>query len=288
MIVENVIYPFAVKYQSLPNQINLAYMDEGKGEQTFVFIHGLANYAPVWKHQIEELKQNHRCVALDLPGNGLSAQGDYPYSVFFYAECVKLFCETLQLKNVTLVGHSMGGQIAMMLGLRYSNLFNRLVLIAPAGIEYFSSLDKLMLQNMMNFGEYFYSDEFHIKQAIGESFFAKSTDKTNVINDLVGLLSAADGGKWRTMVLASINSMLNEQVSGFLSEITLPTTIIFGERDAMIPNKLLHPGQTIPSMLKHAEALIPNVQTHIVKQAGHFVHMEKAEEVNRLLLMQPQ
>ena len=262
-------------------------MDEGRGEQTFVFIHGLANYAPVWKHQIQELKKTHRCIALDLPGNGLSAQGDYPYSVFFYAECVKLFCESLALKNITLVGHSMGGQIAIMLGLRYANLFNRLVLVAPAGIEYFSSLDKLMLQNMMNFGEYFYSDEFHIKQAIGESFFGKSTDKTQVINDLVRLLASVDTGKWRTMVLASINSMLNEQVSGFLSEIALPTTIIFGENDALIPNKLLHPGQTIPSMLKHAEALIPNVQTHVIKYAGHFVHMEKAAEVNRLLLAQP-
>ena len=282
-MINTITYPFAIKHQTLQNNIDIAYMDEGKGNQTFLFIHGLANYSPVWYHQIKALTPNARCIAIDLPGNGLSAQGDYPYTVFFYAECVKLFCETLQLKNVIVVGHSMGGQVAMMMGLRYPSLINKLALIAPAGIEFFSSMDKLMLQNMMNFGEYFYSDEFHIRQAIGDSFYSKTTEKAKIINDLTQMLASADAKNWRAMVLAGINSMLTEQVSGFLNDLNIKTTIIFGDKDMLIPNKLLHPGQSVPSLLKYAEALIPELNSHIITNAGHFVQIENSDEVNKIL-----
>ena len=283
-MIKTINYPYPVKQLRLPNDISIAYMDEGKGSRTFVFIHGLANYSPVWKFQVSELSEHARCIALDLPGNGLSSQGDYPYGVFFYAECVKLFCDALNLENVTLVGHSMGGQIAVMLGLRYSSRFEKLVLLAPAGIEHFSSLDTLLMQNMLNMGEFLYSDELHIQQAISDSFFTAHAEKSNIISDLKAMLKQGSVKYWRQMAKASINSMLNEQVSGFLSELTLPVTLIFGDKDALIPNRLLHPGQSIAGLIKHAEALIPDIKAHLLKNAGHFVQIEKAHEVNEILL----
>lgn len=283
-MIKTINYPYPVKQLQLPNDISIAYMDEGNGPRTFVFIHGLANYSPVWKFQIGELSKHARCIAIDLPGNGLSSQGDYPYGVFFYAECVKLFCDALNLENVTLVGHSMGGQIAIMLGLRYSSRFEKLVLLAPAGIEHFSSLDALLMQNMLGMGEFLYSDELHIQQAISDSFFGAHAEKNNIISDLKTMLKQGSVKYWRQMAKASINSMLNEQVSGFLSELTLPVTLIFGDKDALIPNKLLHPGQSISSLIKHAEALVPDIKTHLLKNAGHFVQIEKADEVNNIIL----
>lgn len=283
-MLKTLTYPYPVKTVTISNNIEIAYMDEGSGTQTFVFVHGLANYAPVWKHQIAGVSKNARCIALDLPGNGLSPYGDYPYGVFFYAECVKLFCDALELKNITLVGHSMGGQVGIMLALKYSSCFDKLVLIAPAGIEHFSTIDVMMMQNMLSLGEYLYSDEFHIQQAISESFYTQSSDKHTIISDLQALLKNSDVVQWRKMAKACINSMLNQQVSGFLSEITLPVTLIFGNKDAMIPNRLLHPAQSVSSLVKHAEAMIPDVSSHILNNAGHFVHIEKAEEVNMLLV----
>lgn len=283
-MIKTIHYPYPVKQLSLPNDISVAYMDEGSGPQTFVFIHGLANYSPVWKLQLSELSKQARCIALDLPGNGLSSQGDYPYGVFFYAECVKLFCDELNLDNITLVGHSMGGQVAIMLGLRYSNRFDRLILLAPAGIEHFSSLDALLMQNMLGVGEFLYSDEMHIRQAINDSFYSQHAEKSKIISDLQAMLNQGSVKGWRQMAKSSINSMLNEQVSGFLSDLTLPVTLIFGDKDALIPNKLLHPGQSISGVIKHAEAMIPDIKTHLIKNAGHFVQIEKADEVNKIIL----
>lgn len=109
----SVTYPYPVKKLSIHDDMEMAYMDEGKGSQTVVFIHGLANYAAAWRYQLTALRQNWRCIAVDLPGNALSSHGDFPYSMFFYAESVKQFIDKLGLQEVVLCGHSMGGQVAM-------------------------------------------------------------------------------------------------------------------------------------------------------------------------------
>lgn len=277
-------YPYPVKYIELQGGVNMAYMDYGSGPQTYVFIHGLANYGPVWKFQMESLSLTSRCIAIDLPGNGYSKGKDYPYNIFFYAECVKNFCEQLALTNVKLTGHSMGGQIALMLGLRYGAMFDKLNLIAPAGLEAFSLSDKLLMESMLSFGEMMYSDEVHINSAIKDGFFKQHQEQQTIINDMITLLNHTNKTEWRKMTKSCILSMLNDEVYPHLQLLNLPVTIIFGEADALIPNKLLHPHLSIEKLLLHAETCIPNCETHVIKQAGHFVQIEKHKDVNKLLV----
>ena len=79
---------FAIHHAVLSNGCNMAYIDEGSGAHTLVFVHGLATYGGSWKYQIEALKEHYRCIAVDLPGNGYSDRGNYDYSIHFYAGCV--------------------------------------------------------------------------------------------------------------------------------------------------------------------------------------------------------
>jgi len=281
--MQAVAYPYPVQYTSLQPNIQLAYMDIGSGEETYLFIHGLANYAPVWKYQLQHLNEQVRCIAVDLPGNGLSPTGDYPYGVFFYAETIKLFCEKLQLSNITLVGHSMGGQISMILALRYPWLFQKIRLIAPAGIELYSDLDKIILNNLLTLGDFLYSDVFHLQQAIKESFFQKHPDQQIIIDELTQLMHHQNNHEWRKMAKSCIQSMLNQPVHAFLPQLEIPVQIIFGKNDHLIPNKLIHPTLTLDKLLDYAQTMIPQLSTHIVDSAGHFVQIEKFSEVNQLL-----
>lgn len=102
------------KYLRLPNDIEIAYLDQGpKNGEIIIFIHGLANASLVWQWNTLLLSETLRCICIDLPGNGLSSRGDYSYGMTFYRDCVMEFLNALQIKNVTLAGHSMGGQIAI-------------------------------------------------------------------------------------------------------------------------------------------------------------------------------
>ncbi|AMS27299.1 hypothetical protein AEM51_10005 [Bacteroidetes bacterium UKL13-3] len=277
-------YPFPHHQFAIHQDIHIAYMDEGSGPQTILFIHGLANYAPVWKYQIAELRKTNRCIAIDLPGNGYSSRGEYPYTMFFYAECVARFIEKMELKNVVLTGHSMGGQIALIIALRYPHLLDKLVLVAPAGLEYFASHEVMMMNGMLSIGNLFYADEFHLESAIRQSFFNTQNESATIIDDLKTIMNAHNMKQWRDMSLSSIKGMLNEQVQQYLPNITLPTLIVFGQKDAMIPNTLIHFGETPESIAKKAAELIPNASYKMIAQAGHFVQLEKADEVNSIIL----
>ncbi len=270
-----------MKKVQIEKDIEIAYNELGSGNITLLFIHGLANFKGVWQSNIIELSKNYRCIAIDLPGNGHSSNGAHTYSMFFYAECIKQFIDKLELTNVVLVGHSMGGQVALVLALRHALVINKLILVASSGLEYFSELDKMMITQSMKMGDVIYSNDFYLENAINNSFF--NFDKLAVnglVKETQEFIKSHSDIKWKRMVNESINAMLNEQIVNFLPTISVDTLVIFGDNDAMIPNKLLHPMETVQKIVEKAKSQIKNSNTLIIKNAGHFVQIEKSKEVN--------
>jgi pimeloyl-ACP methyl ester carboxylesterase len=280
----SITYPFPIYKCPIHDQIEMAYMDEGSGDHTILFIHGLANYAPVWKYQVQELSKTNRCIAIDLPGNGYSSRGDFPYSLFFYAESTVRFIEKMNLQNIVLTGHSMGGQIAIIIALRYPHLLEKLVLIAPAGLEFFAPHEILMMKGMMQMGNLFSADEMHLESAIKQSFFSTQNESDTIIGELKAFMNAHPAQEWRKMSIDSINGMLNEQVQVYLKNIQAPTLILFGDKDALIPNSLIHLGETPESIAQKGASLIPDARYEMIANGGHFVHIEQADKVNKSIL----
>jgi len=276
-------YPFKVKHTSVHPDIDVAWCDEGEGEQTLLFIHGLAGYMPLWKYQITELKSKYRCIAIDLPGNGKSPSGKFPYSMFFYAETIAKFIEKENLSNVVLCGHSMGGHVSIVLTLRYPHLVEKLILVGSSGIEGFASHEVMGMLHFMDMGQLFYTNSAHIDSTIKQSFYKESSETAGIISDLKNLIKEHSLQKWNSMISILIKSMLNEQVGQFLPSLQLPTLIIFGEKDEFIPNKLIHPLETTRSIAESGSKRIKNSKHILVPKAGHFVHIEKYAEVNDLI-----
>ncbi len=271
---------------SIGHGVEIAYTDEGKSDKVLIFIHGLANYHGVWVKNTEVLKQNFRCISIDLPGNGMSSKStERPYSLFFYAECIQLMMKELQIEKAVLVGHSMGGHIAMIFALRYPNVLEELILMAPSGFEQFSSIEKNWMKQLMDMGSFLISDESSLVHAIQNSFYKNSEQQSSkIINDLKSYFPQHKGLHWSKMVRSNIHAMLDEQIGAFLTELKLPVLVIFGKEDAMIPNKMIHPMLTTESIAKKAISLIPNSELHMIPHAGHFVQLEAAEKCNDLIL----
>jgi len=278
-------YPFPVNHCDIGSNIQIAYCDEGTGSQTLLFVHGLANYIPVFKHNIVELKQYTRCVAIDLPGNGLSSHGDYPFTLIFYAETLARFIQKMELTNVVLVGHSMGGHVSLLTALRYPNLVNKLVLLGSSGLEYFNDFEKTLMKGLLNIGSLVYGDAASLETAILNSYYTdQRKDAKHIVSDLLQLMSGENGKYWRKMVKKNIEAMLDEQVFQYLNKVSQETLIIFGKQDAFIPNKVLHVSETTEKLCERAAALIPACSLEIIPHCGHFVQIEAAEKVNTLIL----
>lgn len=264
---------------TLSNGSSVSYIDEGSGPNTILFIHGLATYGGTWVHNIEGLQSSFRCVALDLPGNGHSDKGDLPYSIQYYAACVYDFIQKMKLKNVVLCGHSMGGQIAMTLMLNVPDAADKMVLCAPAGFEQFNVFEKTMYRSVIGFADMFSSDENSLRNSIYNSFYKNPSQADAMIEEMVKILRSYPSSAYKKMLDASIQAMMNEPVYDNLSKIKIPTLVIFGELDALIPNKLLHPIST-DQLARTAVAKMPDARLEMIPFAGHFVQWEKADRVN--------
>jgi len=94
--------------------LSIVYDVRGKGEKTLVFIHGWCCSRSLWKGQLDVFAKDYRVVSLDLPGHGASGRDRAQWSLDAFAGDVEAVVKALDLKNVILVGHSMGGPVSLL------------------------------------------------------------------------------------------------------------------------------------------------------------------------------
>lgn len=271
-----------MKHIQLYNSCKIAYTDEGNGAETLVFVHGLGAFGSTWQKNIDSLKKDFRCIAIDLPGNGHSETGDFHYTIAFYADCLLDFIGRSGLKKVTLVGHSMGGQVAVTAILKQPLCCEKLILISPAGFETFTGHERMMYDASLKYLSMITTNEQAIQHLVHTSFYRFPDDALRFEKQLIQLMKAQPAGRYKRMSERSMAAMLNEPIFSKLSAIQQPTLVIFGENDTLIPNPLLHPGST-RKVAETGTKQIPNARLEMVKNAGHFVQWESAERVNEII-----
>jgi len=105
--------PAATATARAPDGVEIAYDVRGKGETALVFIHGWACDRSFWREQLDVFADNYRVVSLDLAGHGESKANRTAWPVASLAGDVQAVVEKLDLKKVILVGHSLGGPVAL-------------------------------------------------------------------------------------------------------------------------------------------------------------------------------
>ena len=107
------IAPAATSTVRAPDGVEIAYDTRGKGDIALVFIHGWACDRSFWREQLDAFASDYRIVSLDLAGHGQSKADRTVWSVTSLAGDVQAVVEKLDLKKVILVGHSLGGLVAL-------------------------------------------------------------------------------------------------------------------------------------------------------------------------------
>ena len=246
--------------------LRLRCLELGEGDRVPVLLlHGFGADLNTWMFLQPELVEGRRSFALDLPGHGGSAkevgEGD-PESLTDFAEGA---LDALSIERVHLVGHSMGGAISLLLALRRPECVASLTLIASAGL----------------------GTEINSSFIDGFVRAMRRREAADVLNLLVHDRALVS----RTMVEDMLRYKRLDGVSGALARIaeawfaggrqwldlaepiatlTPPVKVIWGREDRIIP-------------VAHAQALASRLPVHIFEQAGHLPHMEKANEVARLV-----
>jgi len=119
--------------------VNIVYTDTGTGDTTLLFVHGWAINKEYWNDQVSFFSDRYRVVTVDLPGFGRSGTNRKDWSVINYGKDLTAVIDSLGLRNVVLVGHSMSGAIVLEAALQ-----NRDKVIRVIGIDNFKSYGQHM------------------------------------------------------------------------------------------------------------------------------------------------
>ena len=271
------LYPFESRFVNIDGN-KLHYVDEGVGE-TIVFVHGTPEWSFAYREIIKALRSQHRCVAVDLLGFGLSdkpAAADY--SCETHAARLQKFIQHLQLKDVTLVANDFGGGISLGYAIANPSNVAKVVLIntwmrslkddphyaGPARIMN-SWLGKF-LYKQMNFPvntimPAAYGNKRHLTKQI-HNHYKQPLSKGHRHATFAFAKQLMEASPWWESNWQKLDTLAGK-----------PFLFFWGMKDKFVP----------PAELTRWQKKLPDALFTTFDDAGHFVHEEKASEISKAI-----
>lgn len=282
---ENKVMTFPVeKSVSLSDDLNISYFQEGTGESVVIFIHGLGSNKKAWTNVMPHLSDQHTLFAIDLP-KYLDSDDVSKIGMKHYSECVLLFMDKLNIQNATICGHSMGGQIATHFALSNPNRTEKLILLAPAGLEAFNDDDKKWFETYVTKAFYLSQSDSQIARNFDINFYGDTIPESAsfMLDERLALKeNKVRYEKYAAYIIACIQSMLSEPVVSLLPQLKTETLVVFGQNDRLIPNTILHSNLSVDDVLEVATQ-IPKVKTLKLDRAGHFIQWDRPKELSDII-----
>lgn len=242
----------------------IRYLEAGTGEPVLL-IHGFTGDAENWLFNQADLAASYNVIAIDLPGHGSSSKEIKEGSA---AELAKSVHELLKAKNISaahIVGHSLGGAVAIALAQTAPDKVRSLSLIAPAGVA--DLLNGDFIRDILA------AERPRPMKAALSYLFANPDLAGTAMADNALRAKRMDGAADALHKIAAANFGEGTGLSGIheaFGALSVPAQVIWGKEDRVIS-------------LSENVSLPAGVALHLLPAAGHMPHMEAASEVNALL-----
>jgi pimeloyl-ACP methyl ester carboxylesterase len=258
----------------------VAYRDEGAGD-VLLLIHGMGGSSLTWQAVISQLSTRYRVVAPDLLGHGLSAKPRGDYSLGAFAVWLRDLLDQLGITQATVIGHSLGGGVAMQFVLQHRDHCRRLVLISSGGL----GTDVGLLLRVLSAP----GTEL-VLPVVASQPVVNAGNKIRSWLTATGIDNPRFDEQWRAYTslsdrqtrhafLRTLRSVVDYrgQAVSALSRLhwvsDLPTMIICGDHDRIIP---AHHASA-------AHAALPGSLLEVLPGVGHFPQVERPAEVADLI-----
>jgi pimeloyl-ACP methyl ester carboxylesterase len=243
------------------NGSSLAYAESGAGPKSMLFVHGWACDHTTFEAQIDYFRYSHRVVAVDLKGHGASDAQHQEYTVSGFADDLASLCRELRLDRPIVVGHSMGGTIALDLAARYGNLLSAVVLIDSVILP-----DPAFLEALRPFAQALDGDQYR-----------------NALRQTVSTLFLESDDQWRKAKLLSAMAAVPQHVlaSAFRNHITEYDAAPAAER-CRLPIAYIAAAARLADLDRFRD-LCPQLMIGQTLGSGHFSPLEVPDQVNDMI-----
>ena len=250
----------------------LAYYDQGKGEQTILLIHGFGEDHAIWKNQIEFLSSHYRVIAPNLPGvhcKPLALHHSQAPNIRMYVEVLHELMHHLQIEQYYIIGHSMGGYIGLSFADYYVNHVQGLLLFHSTTYED----NEAKKTSRMKVAEFI--QEWGVSKYLETAtpnLFGDAFKKTNpgVIQNVIESGSSISQEAMIQFVFAMRN---RKAMTHLLKQSNLPVWMIVGEADLAVP---------IQDSLEQIK-LLPSSNSLVLNNVGHMGMFEATNQVNEFI-----
>ena len=239
-----------------------------------ILIHGLGGSIDDWKNTIPALADDFHVLAFDLPGFGKSDKGSQDYSPTRYAQLARFLADHyFPDKSYHIVGHSMGGAIALRFAAQRPLRFQRLVLIDVAGILHPQVISKFQAGSALE-----NTSGVHQTRGFAERLSGRILEQVDrlpispidIANSALGRDNVLMGGPARIAAL----ELAGEDFSNAVTTVTEPILILWGDSDMTAP---LRTGRVLSARMPHA-------RLEIIADSGHEPMRDQPERTNALIL----
>jgi pimeloyl-ACP methyl ester carboxylesterase len=245
-------------------------------------IHGIAGSSGTWVPVMPLLAERYTVIAPDLLGHGESAKPRGDYSLGAYASGIRDLLGVLGHERATIVGHSLGGGVAMQFAYQFPQMAERLVLIGSGGLG--REVNPLLRAFSLPGTEYVLPlvlapQLHHAAGSVGRLLGRFGLRADPFLSEVWSAWSRLTDVRAQRAFIHTIRAVIDvagQRVSArdrlYLAH-EVPTLIVWGDRDQVIPVAHAH----------IAHELMPGSRLEIVENAGHFLPFERPELLDRLL-----
>ncbi len=260
---------------------DLSYVDSGSGP-VVLFIHGILGSQRQWEHLVDVLDDDHRVVLPDLFGHGDSAKPLGDYSLSAHAAAMRDLLDHLGIERVTLVGHSLGGGIAMQFFYLFPERVERLVLVSSGGLgrEVNLVLRAATLPGAAQvLGVVASAPVLSRVEALGRGAQRVGWKPGADISAIWRGFSTLGDRESRAAFLSTTRAVIDlggQSISAhdhLEGALPVPTLIVWGTRDHMIP----------AAHAVAAQEAVPECRVELFEGAGHFPHLDDPDRFARVL-----
>jgi len=296
--MEGVTYPFSVRFLPLERDgrvLRMAYMDVAPtgaaNGRTVVLLHGKNFYGSYWEGPVRALAAaGYRVVVPDQIGFGKSAKpDDIDYSFDLLARNTAELLDALKVERAAVVGHSMGGMLAVRFARNYPERTTHLVLENPIGLEdyrYFippATTEELTADEMRQTAEAYenYVRSYFVTWKLEYAAFAQVRE---------GITRSGEFPRWARASALTYQMIYRQPVRHEFPLIRVPTLLVIGQEDRTVVGKSRAPKEVVgklgnyPELGRAAARDIPGAKLVELREVGHIPHLEAPAAFEEALL----
>lgn len=244
----------------------IRYLKAGSSKKNLVLIHGLGASAERWEYVIPKFSENFSVFVPDLIGFGYSDKPNVDYTTDYFAKFVSSFLKTMGLETSSVLGSSLGGQIAIEYAIRNQKSLDKLVLVSPSGSMKQSTpaLDAYVMAAL-------YPDPEIAKNAFTMMTGGKEVNPT-IVESFVQRMRLPNAKFAFMSTLLGLKHA--SEIMTKLEVLNVPTLVVWGEKDPVIP-------------VKYAKDFVQEIRDcrfYQMENCGHTPYVEDPENFYKIVV----